>query len=540
MEKAVIQRVPTAHLYVVNQFLDEVIPGMTAFDYRWHEGDFEYSDQEFLIDECTISENFFHSVYKMKPRYTSLIRSTVGEPKKNTLKTNLVTFENRNFNADRGCNVGPQDRLSDLLANLFFDTWVNSAKLKEVQQDILSVSKFHLGEWLEKRTPAAFKKLKHELHTWRYDPQQQLKYCLMVKSDIKPKLDESPLYKYMTGQNIIYHNSCVTAVFSHVFMQVVARLKYVLNDNICMFHGMDHQDFADEVALALGNINAFNAYELDISKYDKSQAALMKQVEEKILLRLGMHADLIDCFFCGEYDSLVTMRTKELQLSVGAQRRSGGANTWLGNTIIVMVLIAILLDGSKADFVGVCGDDSIIFSQQDLKLSLSDLATNYGFDVKLFNHTVPYFCSKYLVQTVDKLYFVPDPFKLFVKMGVGRTADINKLHEIFMSFVDMTKAMVSDDVIIELSHLHERRYGKSPMAYAAFCVIHVLRSNFSQFCRLYYDGDSSVGLVAKRSPSVTMQLRKTWFESKKKIGNLWRTMHIPFVDRASAQDLNDF
>ncbi|QZB90240.1 RdRp [Pineapple mealybug wilt-associated virus 6] len=486
-ERTLIEKMPTMSCFVVNSFLEDLLNGCTAFDFEFFEDDFETTGQEFLVDTLKISDNFGHFKTVAERRYRSFIRSHVGLPKRNTLKCNLVTFENRNFNADRGCNVGCDDNIAQALCDLFFKEVVDASRLAQCQSDRISSNEFLLGEWLEKRTPQAYKSLKAKLPGFVFSPDLMTRYTLMVKSDAKPKLDDTPLYKYVTGQNIVYHDRCVTALFSCIFSAVAERLKFVVDSRWTLYHGMDTVDLARRVKADIGDIRKYHTYELDISKYDKSQASLMKQVEELILLTLGVDKEVLETFFCGEYDSIVRLMTGELSLSIGSQRRSGGANTWLGNTIVLCVLLSVMLEGKDYSYVVVSGDDSLIFSLEELDLDTNPLSDHYGFDVKLFRQSTPYFCSKFFVQTDDYLGFVPDPLKLFVKLGSSRAPDIDLLHEIFTSFVDVTKGVTAESTVQALTDMVTRKYGYSTWTYAALCVIHVLRANFSQFCRLYYD-----------------------------------------------------
>nr|AIT52510.1 RNA-dependent RNA polymerase [Grapevine leafroll-associated virus 3] len=505
LEGILVRKLPTSHFVAVNGFLEDLLDGCPAFDYDFFEDDFETSDQSFLIEDARISDNFSTFTSKIDDRYYSFIRSSVGLPKRNTLKCNLVTFENRNFNSDRGCNVGCDDAVASELKEIFFEEVVNKARLAEVSESRLSSNSMLLSDWLDKRAPNAYKSLRRALGSFVFHPSMLTSYTLMVKSDVKPKLDNTPLSKYVTGQNIVYHDRCVTALFSCIFTACVERLKYVVNDKWLFYHGMDTTELAQKISNDLGDIRQYYTYELDISKYDKSQSALMKQVEELILLTLGVDREVLSTFFCGEYDSVVRTMTKELVLSVGSQRRSGGANTWLGNSIVLCTLLSVVLRGLDYDYVVISGDDSLIFSRQPLDVDTSVLSDNFGFDVKMFNQAAPYFCSKFMVQVDDGLFFVPDPLKLFVKFGASKTSDIDLLHEIFQSFVDLSKGLNREDVIQALTHLVTRKYKHSGWTYAALCVLHVLSANFSQFCRLYYHNSVSVDVrPIQRSESLSL------------------------------------
>nr|UTM04038.1 RNA-dependent RNA polymerase [Grapevine leafroll-associated virus 1] len=497
LEKYIMAKVSTSHVQVVNLFLESRVPGITSFNTDFWEDDFEVSGLDTLVETATISDNFPKYRVTDRPRLQNVVRSVIGRPKRNSLKCNLVTFESRNFNADRGCDVSSDPIAATELASLFFDTWVDGSKLAECVGDTISQNAVAASSWLDSRSSMAKQSLWARLRSFVYDLSAMTRYKLMVKSDAKPKLDSTPLQQYVTGQNIVYHDRAITAMFSHIFTQAVERLKYVLQTKVLAYHGMSTEDFSREVGERLGDVSGYYVYELDISKYDKSQGACMKDVERRILIGLGVSESVVDAFFCGEYDSVVTMGKNELVLSVGAQRRSGGANTWLGNTLVLMTLLAISLKGSEPSLVVVCGDDSLIFSKNELLINDRILEESFGFDLKLTCQCAPYFCSKYLVRTPDHCYFLPDPFKLFLKLSLEREPNEDLLFEVFTSFVDLTRGFGDESAVQQLVAMDAQRYGPNPYAYAAFCLVHILAANFVQFKRLFYDADGMFGKNSK-------------------------------------------
>lgn len=485
-----IGKVSTSHVYIINTFLEYRIPGITTVDFSHFEDDLEYNDFESIVETAVISDKFSPIKLNKKRKLHNLVKSAMGTKKRDTLKCNLITFEKRNFNADLSSNVGSSDHVSDVLTDAIFSSFANGSRVAELSEDPIGQNIVALSEWLDKRDGGKTKSLLSRLKTFVYDMADMVRYKLMVKADCKPKLDETPLSQYVTGQNIVFQDKAITAMFSHCFTQCAQRLKYAFEGKCLFFNGTTNEEFAEVVKMRLGDINKYHMYELDISKYDKSQASLMKDVEYKVLNRLGFHGCVLDAFFCGEYDSVVSTMSRELTLSVGSQRRSGGANTWLGNTVVLLGLMAVLLEGKEVELILLSGDDSLIFTKEEVALDTQVISNSWGFDVKLFEQSVPYFCSKYFVQTEQNLYFVPDPFKLLYKLGAERDYDEGLLHEIFTSFVDMTKPFFREEVVRKLVDMDQRKYGANPYSGHAFDVIHVIASNFNQFKRLFLDFDS--------------------------------------------------
>nr|WKL05917.1 RNA polymerase [Lingue ampelovirus 1] len=479
-------RVSRSHLSIVNYFLEEVVKGSTSLDFFHREDCIEFEDFDVNLDNIVIKECEKKVVRAKDSMTVPVIRSQVGSKKRDSLRSNLLVFEARNFNADRGVDISTSEVISEILVDNFFEKCIDSRKFLEVIEDDIDVSLPGLSDWLEKRDTMAFEGLKRNLAEHKDFMDDMTNFKLMVKSDAKPKLDESVITKISTGQNIVYHKKRINAVFSNVFIQVLEKLKYCLASNIVLYNGMNTSDFASEVQSRVGtDINSWFIGELDISKYDKSQGPLFKQVEEKILRRFGVCSSVLDRWYTSEYDSSVTTSDGSLSASVGAQRRSGASNTWLGNTLINMCLQAYCGNFSSYPCICFAGDDSLIISSAPIPNVFGELSTLFGFDVKFFEHAAPYFCSKYLVSDGTRLYFLPDPYKLLVKLGrnVDSRASVN--HENFISFVDCVRHFDNETLIQNLVHYHHLKYGLCNYTYGAFSTIHCFAANFSQYSRLF-------------------------------------------------------
>nr|AAQ63808.1 P10 [Grapevine leafroll-associated virus 9] len=61
-----------------------------------------------------------------------------------------------------------------------------------------------------------------------------------------------------------------------------------------------------------------------------------------------------------------------------------------------------------------------------------------------------YFCGKFLVTDGLKTHVVPDPLKLFVKLGKERPTSDKILKENWRSFFDVTKAYSNNTVLENL------------------------------------------------------------------------------------------
>nr|QWQ59704.1 RdRp [Manihot esculenta associated ampelovirus 2] len=343
-----------------------------------------------------------------------------------------------------------------------------------------------LAEWTMSRTTSGKAGLLQKLQIPSLPHTQLDEFKLMVKGDLKPKLDDTCLSDIPSGQNIVYHERAVCACFSVCFIQMTKRLKAILNRRAKLFVGVDLSEFALDIQLTMEkNIAHYSCSEIDISKYDKSQNDFTKAFELRVYEYLGMPKEMLDLWAASEFNGIARMISSALAVDMGSQRRTGTANTWLGNTLINMMLLSEATN--VHDFALCCfsGDDSLLLYDKPVTVDLSRYSAAYGFDVKYYHHSTPYFCSKFLVEAAGKLHYVPDPFKIFIKFGAEGAPTKTLLKEKWASFYDITTAYDSEEVCNKLAHLCAEKNGASNWWYAAIATIHCIRANPTQFARCW-------------------------------------------------------
>lgn len=482
-----ISRAPRSHLESINYFLEEAIAGSTSVDFVHLNDTVEFEDFDSLADNVVVRDCEKLPKTSTLANSVPVVRSSIGGKKLDSLRGNLHTYEARNFVADRGVDLSCSDMVADRMVQDFIDTYIDENVLREETIDDIDFTLSSLGEWSDKRDGRRFANLLKDVETPIDLNNDLTSFKLMVKTDAKPKLDDSVLSKLPAGQNIVFHRPAVNALFSHVFTQVTARLQRCLKRNFLLFVGDSIESFEQQISESLvGRINEYYCAEVDISKYDKSQGPITKQIEEKLLRRLGCSDEFLNLWYSSEYDSSCTTMDKSLTMSVGAQRRTGASNTWLGNTLVNMVLLAYCRRFNSDDCVFFAGDDSLLLSRNPHFDCFSKLNLEFGFDVKFYPCAAPYFCSKYFVDTEDGVKIVPDPLKLLTKLGRVFAKDKFLGREQFISFRDVTKNYSRDDVMMALTLYHEKKYGPNRFTFDACCAVHCLAANFDQFSRLAY------------------------------------------------------
>ncbi|AZB50207.1 ORF1b [Air potato virus 1] len=475
-----------SHLEVVNVMFDHYQINGLPFSMKWVEDLFQFSDFSTVVDNVTITEcQKTPKAYKIKS-LVPLVNSLRPSPRPQSLISNLYVFETRNYNADRGVQNYYRPPVVKELVDTFFSTYIDAGRMCEMIGDIRVVNSVSLEEWLDSRPAMGKSGLLNDLTKDPYYQDSLNHFKYMIKSDLKSKLDYTARENLASGQNIVYHERRICALFSSVFQDLVRVLKFVLADKFLLYHGVN----LDEFAQAMTNKMTFplaSCYcgEVDISKYDKSQNQMTKEVELEIYRRLGMHPDLVDLWACSDFSSRVGSMKEGILLDIGAQRRTGTATTWIGNTLINMTLLAAAGDVKNFDIAAFSGDDSLLLSRERIELDSFVYEYHFGFDVKFYGQATPYFCSKFLIPVNGRVVFVPDALKLFVNLGAEWDCDKNEMFEKFKSFVDLTKDLVDNSVVEILAVYIEEKYGSNPWVFPSLCCINSLRSNFAQFMRCW-------------------------------------------------------
>lgn len=360
-------------------------------------------------------------------------------------------------------------------------------KLAELRDSIIAITNKGIREWLSKREPSQIKALEKDLEKPLNLEEEIIKFKLMVKRDAKVKLDSSALQKHPPAQNIMFHRKAVNAIFSPCFDEFKNRVLTCVKPHIKFFTEMTNQQFARVAEDILGLESEYNVGEIDFSKYDKSQDSFIKACERKLYEAFGFEPELLSIWMEGEYRSEATTLDGQLSFTVADQRKSGASNTYIGNSVVTLCIICMYYQVQEFSALFISGDDSLIFCEKPIANYADEICLELGFDTKFLNPSVSYFCSKYLVRCEHKTYFLPDPYKLLVKLGKAeekyKPAD---MFEIFTSFKDLTKDF-GDERAVELCALlvQAKHLKESSNIYPALCTIHCLRANYSSFIKLY-------------------------------------------------------
>nr|WDS60503.1 RNA-dependent RNA polymerase [Grapevine leafroll-associated virus 4] len=490
-------RPPRSHFESIQLFLDDVIPGVGSLQFLHCEADFQTSDFVTNISDFSFSENDVNVRVPKFFKHIPRIRSHVMTKRQNTLKSNILAYEKRNFCGESKSWHPDVNEEVMCVVDRFFEVYVDATKAESLLREKVTVNSKDLSDWYSSRTPLGKGGLDRELEVTDILGSDLNHFKLMVKSDVKFKMDSEALDDFSPGQNIVFHSRFICAHFSSIFCELVGRLRSIMAKNVILFNGLSFEEFASMLDACLDDrpLYHFKSDEIDISKYDKSQNTFTKAVELEVYRRLGLDQEILDTWAASEFYGKATTGSRSFSAEVFAQRRTGAANTWIGNTIINMALLAQSTDPRLFNAACFAGDDSLLIYEKKPSINFECYELKFDFDVKYFDSASMYFCGKFLVSDGAKTHVVPDPLKLFVKLGKERPPSDKELVENWRSFLDVTKSFTNNTVLENLVDQFENKYCSSNFSYAAFCAINSLRSNPEQFKRLWFslfnDSDSS-------------------------------------------------
>ncbi|BAQ08205.1 RNA-dependent RNA polymerase, partial [Persimmon virus B] len=405
----------------------------------------------------------------------------------NTVIENVYCYENRNFVAvthekNEATKVFAARALDSVLTRCF-----DREKLSVVCNDSISLRERCFHEFLRKRDNTFFSNMSMEGVNIRNFSDYMSMFKVMVKREAKVKLDSSSLSKYPPAQNIIYHSKLVNSIFSPIFSELQRRLIASLNDNIIVYTGMAPNVFARKLTRLVGNGQDMHVGEIDFSKYDKSQDEYIKAFELEFYSLFGITAEMLDLWSAAEYFCNARVTGGALSFKLQTQRRSGGANTFLGNTIVNLMILSLYYNLPLVDAVCVAGDDSVMYSREDIVNHAQRMVNDIGMEAKFIKNSYGYFCSRFLVPAGDRIYFVPDPYKFMVKL-FKPTPIYNdvELRERYISYKDNCTAFGNEGVVSRLVDLVNDRYKiEGKHTYSAIASVHCILANYSRFRSMY-------------------------------------------------------
>lgn len=331
------------------------------------------------------------------------------------------------------------------VADCFMRTYVDENKLLVHKDTMNFSSQSHTRAWYNSRTGTRRKMLK-SLPKRDYS---EVQYPTHNRPDIKPPLTNAHNYERAVTQVVTAHPPAVTAKYAGMGAYTSQILKASLQPQWCINDGINADQLNGHINYILQSGTTMIPQEIDFSKYDKSQEELCLQVVLEILRRLGVAETVVLQWEEAHKLNVLTFHSLGLSIKTKYQRRSGDALTFIGNTILLMAILAYAHDYTQA-YGGVFGgDDSLVFLYGNYPLT-----DQSGIIAQIFNMTAkvenfpdaPYFASKLLIHVQQNYYLVPDPIKAITRLGKHDMYCKEHVELAWISFADNFRCYLNPDI----------------------------------------------------------------------------------------------
>nr|QDZ71189.1 hypothetical protein [Megastigmus ssRNA virus] len=475
----------------LQDFYDHVLPGVSQYDYRFDGDQVAFNDVNLFLDDMTMSMT--HTIQfktqlfdKMRP----VLRTAMAKPRMNNLVECLLAMYKRNLNVPQLQGTVDQQQLADYMKNRFLDSYLRADYVHDL--DYMNTHKIQpnsasILDWLTTQPPEVIRQIEQD----RSLAEKNLsEYNYMIKPDVKPNLDASAPWTYGSLQTIAYHDKGINAIFCPVFRDLKERIIKYLKPQFIINMELSHDEFAKILStrITADVLRNTRGLEVDMSKYDKSQALSMLLYETALMRMFGVHDDLILLWYNAHLDTIINDKTNKAKARIRYQRKSGDASTFIGNTLFLMGILASIFDAG--DFIlGVFGgDDSYLISRRGFDVDLSEVCANFmNLETKFLNcYNYPYFCSKFLLGVGENVVFIPDPVKLVTKLGRHDLISPEHVEQYRISLQDLVKCYGDASCYEQLSLAINERYRVSGQYDEVFSTIYNIVNDRDIFHSLFY------------------------------------------------------
>nr|WDR07625.1 RNA-dependent RNA polymerase [Recilia dorsalis filamentous virus] len=481
----------------IQMFVDEIMPGCSWFDNRFHEALFQ---QDPLYINCYNFKVGFPQLCEKKFDFLSpSLRTACPAAFDESQKLILKTFNERNGGVPEIEGRVPYDLLADEMIAAFKRNCVSDTELLNFYtQNLMSINVDSITEWITMQAPEVLKIIKaSEIEHIKFSRLNY--YYYMLKRLAKPSLEPHPERKFASPQAIAYQDKVVNAYISPVVRDMKQRMYSVMRKDKIVSSDMSVADF-QEILNHRFPPSLMKDYphriEIDISKFDKSQGLLALLIDVKMMELFGVPEEMITLWFCMHITTRLVNLPQKFSAWVHYQRKSGDPMTFLGNTLFLIVSLCYLLGDDFKDMFGLfAGDDSYLFSKK--LLDLSDLtnraAVELNLEMKLLHFNYPYFCSKFLIPVDHGDWMVvPDMWKAIIKLGRSDLVNYEHVEQYRVSLIDNFKALEFGQYHYQYAVALAERYKMKYIPIDVFSAVHSLLKSKKKFADLYYIASGDV------------------------------------------------
>lgn len=460
-DKKIIRKTPS--LTVLQDFFDERLKGASLHDYSFDPTIVQDSNIVFSFEErVRINLSQTDAREKKYDRLIPQLRTHMPMCRNATMKETLLGLTKRNFAVPKLVYDRDHNKVVACMVANFVTAYIPKElryMFEIFRKNLLYPNYSMLHDWSDSQKADLDNRVNPE---YMMHDNDWAVYNFMIKPNPKPDLTLGGVKKYAAVQTIVYHDKEINCIMCPIMRQVKKRLIAVLNPKVKMFTDVSPDEFEKSLNETFDSsvLGWRNKLEVDISKYDKSQGELLLLAELEIYRMLGVPVDILNKWYHAHRNTTIVDRLNDIKCEIDFQRKSGNATTYIGNTLVLMLVLASLFDLTKAEMVLVSGDDSLIISKFPIPERSNECATIFNLESKFLRFKSTYFCSKFLISAGERIYLVPDPLKLLIKLGRRDLVNSQHVEEYRRSLVDLLgvySAVIIDD---PLQKAMDERYGR--------------------------------------------------------------------------------
>lgn len=395
-------------------------------------------------------------------------------------------------------------RMVTMMVKRFFKSYVSEGCRELIGSyfsDKLYPNHSSVADWRDKQLPSLDSAVLVDFDLYEYTINR---YSYMLKTKPKPVLDANGCDVYAAPQTIVYHEKNINTLLCPVFKDFKKRLSSVLIDKVVLFSDVSVVGFEEilnsRFSHMIDKFMGMNKLEIDMSKYDKSQGELLLLFELEIYRLFGVPEELLVVWYRAHRNTVLRDRGCDNAYYVDYQKKSGTATTWIGNTLSLMGMVAVLFEISDMNMCLFSGDDSLLVKDGEFTSRESECAYLFNMESKFFRYKFSYFCSKFLLVVNSRFCVLPDLVKILIKFGRRDLVNWEHVEDYRVSCLDLIVPYESAVVDYEVSDAMQERYPgcNSAMVGNVIDYIYNVLQSREEFFQLFYLQD---GVILSSDPS---------------------------------------
>lgn len=480
-------------------------PTYNDFDeYQFEHSDMYINVSNIKIDMLKLAESGMNVL--PNHTYTPVLRTNQPNLRAHTAKQSLAAIDKRNCNAMNNAIPINMDDEINITLNKFLDgLCIPEARdmLADYSRNPVSFTQENLYEWVrDMRT----EKTKNFDCTDALDALEEIsRYGLMIKDDVKNKLEPNSDSEYLVPATIVHHRPVINAIFGPIFKRLFDRFTKLLSPRVmCLL-----KKNSDEIHQHLNNYmnpqESYQGLEIDFEKFDKSQLQMCHELEMIVYQLLGLDQFFLSIWKIGHYKTSAKDFVNGIVLYIMYQRKSGDTTTCFGNTLISMLALSRSVNLQHLIVALFIGDDSFMIFRDYLekKHIVRTLSDIFNLSAKMICKEIIYMCSAYIINTSFNFVFIPDPLKRIEKLGKKLYFDDEKeFIERHKSFKEMVKMLKYEELyqplIIGMTERCKKKETSS-YAYIALWSLRALADDYNKYRALWVKNDSLLDKKLKRT-----------------------------------------